>query len=109
MRGRAWQATDRTGGAVDAVLDDLRRHFPDLSVERLVVSRPGDDDNVYFLGVLPRRDLVQIDTAPAGRAPFIVEADQRVTTDDPAHAAAVARDLLIRSLAVAQHDPPETA
>jgi hypothetical protein len=30
---------------------------------------------------------VQIDTEPGGRPPFLIEADQRLQTSDPTHAA----------------------
>ncbi|GAA3219787.1 hypothetical protein ACFO1B_17865 [Dactylosporangium siamense] len=91
MRGRNWQPTERTGGPIDEVFDNLRQNIPHLLIERLDVTHPSDDDNVYFLGVSPRPDLVQIDTAPHGQPPFIIEADQRIVTDDPLHAATTTR------------------
>jgi len=45
-----WLLTDRAGGPLDEVLDELRRRHPDLWVERLKSTHPGDDDNVYFIG-----------------------------------------------------------
>jgi hypothetical protein len=34
-------------------------------------------------------DQVQLDTASGGQPPFLIEADQRVQTGDPAHATAI--------------------
>lgn len=87
QRGRPWTAIDRTGGPLDQILDQLRAQIPDLAVERLQPPHPGDDDNVYFLGDSSDLDRVQLDTAPGGQPPFLIEADQRFQTTDPADAA----------------------
>jgi hypothetical protein len=87
MRGRSWTADDRTGGELDEVLDEVRRLVPNLIVERITVVHPGnDDDNVYFLGEDSDFDLVQVDTHPDGRSPFIVDGDGPVVTSDLAEA-----------------------
>lgn len=87
MRGRPWVADDRTDGALDDVLDEVRRLVPGLVVERIQVIHPGsDDDNVFFLGVGPDFDLVQVDTGPDGGVPFIVDGDGPVVTSDAAQA-----------------------
>lgn len=91
MRGRLWAFTDRTGGPVDDLFDQLRQHVPDLIVERLEVTHPGDDDNVYFLGNAAGFDLVQLDTGPEGRPPFLIEATQRIETHDLAEAVGTIR------------------
>ena len=91
---RVWQATDRTGGPWDGVLDVVRQHYPALSVQRLAKTHPGDDDNVYFLGIGQIADIVQVDTRENGRPPFIIEADDRVDTSDPSEAVAAIRDRL---------------
>jgi L-amino acid N-acyltransferase YncA len=88
-RGRPWLATDRTGGPFDAVLEQLHREHPQLVVERLDVTHPGDDDNVYFLGDEHGLDRVQVDTADHGQPPFMIEATERYETSDPVDAAAV--------------------
>ncbi|GAB3186289.1 hypothetical protein FHX75_12676 [Micromonospora palomenae] len=88
---RVWQATDRTGGPLDELLDTLRQQHPGLWVERLDKTQPGDDNNVYFLGLGQTRDIVQVDTGPDGQAPFTVEADDRVDTTEPGEALAAIR------------------
>ncbi|HYN94973.1 MAG TPA: hypothetical protein VES42_14085 [Pilimelia sp.] len=87
--GRPWPATHRTGGPIDAVFDQLRRHHPDLVIHRLEVSHPADDDNVYFLGDAGRPDRVQVDTAPHGQPPYLIEGHDRRRTTDPATAVAL--------------------
>ncbi|MFJ6617742.1 hypothetical protein ACIQOW_09255 [Kitasatospora sp. NPDC091335] len=83
---------DRGGGPLDEVLDGARRLLPGLGVERLRVTRPGDDDNVYFLGVGSRTGRVQVDSGEHGQPPFVVEGAGRIRTTDPAEAlAAVCR------------------
>ena len=91
---RPWQAADRTGGPLDGLLDALRRQHPDLVVERLGRTHPGDDDDVYFLGLGRRTTIVQLDTGPGGQPPFTVEADDRVDTSEPAEALAAIHDRL---------------
>jgi hypothetical protein len=88
LRGRPCTAADRTGGPLDQILDELHTQIPGLVVERLQQPHPGDDDNVYFLGIGSDLDRVQVDTAPGGQPPFLIEADQRLQTADPAHATA---------------------
>ncbi|MFB7911595.1 hypothetical protein ACFC1T_34700 [Kitasatospora sp. NPDC056076] len=83
-KGRLWGTADRSGGPLDAVLGGARRLLPGLTVERLQVTHPGDDDNVYFLSI--DSSCVQVDSGPHGRAPFIVEGVTRTETSDPAEA-----------------------
>jgi hypothetical protein len=94
LRGRPWTSADRTGGPLDQILDQLRAQIPSLVVERLQQPRPGDDGNVYFLGDASGLDRVQIDTAPDGQPPFLIEADQQIRTNDSAQATALAQSLL---------------
>jgi hypothetical protein len=96
-RGRTWRATDRTGGSLDDILDALRQQYSDIVVERLDKTHPGDDDNVYFLGI-NQDDTVQIDTGPRGQPPFTIEAADRVDTSDPAEALATIRARLSPTL-----------
>jgi 2'-5' RNA ligase len=81
---REWRPADRAGGPLDDVLDQLRRRHPDLRVERLSPSHPGDDDNVYVVGLAGRDRGVQVHTGPDGQPPYLVEADDRVDTSEPA-------------------------
>jgi len=88
MRGRPWGRDDLTGGPVDQVFALVRGVVPRLVVERLQVMHPGDDDDVYFLGDEQGLGLVQVDTCPGGRPPFLIEAGERLETSDVAEAAA---------------------
>ncbi|WP_432825684.1 hypothetical protein [Dactylosporangium sp. CA-092794] len=81
-----WSSVDRTGGPLDGILDELRYRRRDLWVERLQTIQPSDDNNVYFIGTTDLRHVVQIDTGPHGQPPFIIEADDRVHTSEPAGA-----------------------
>lgn len=95
---RHWNAGDKTGGAIDAVFDQLRSEFPGLEVERLVMTLPADDDYVYWLhlgvparpGLLPR-ETIQVDTDTQGAAPFLLEGlrdeGEYLETSDPKAAA----------------------
>lgn len=76
------------------MLDALRQQHPGLVVERLDKTHPGDDDNVYFLGIGQVADIVQVDTGQDGWPPFTIEANDRVDTSDPADALAAIRDRL---------------
>ncbi|MFB9238454.1 hypothetical protein ACFFWC_23480 [Plantactinospora siamensis] len=86
LRGRAWKASDRTGGPLDDLLDALRRQHPTLVVERLGKTHPTDDDNVYFLGLGHVANIVQVDTGPNGQPPFLIEAEDRVYASNPTEA-----------------------
>ncbi len=88
-RGRPWGPGDLAGGPVDEVLARVRTVVPGLVVERLQVTHPADDDNVYFLGDEHGFDRVQVDTGPGGRPPFLIEAEERFETSDVAEAAAI--------------------
>jgi hypothetical protein len=81
-----WGPDQRTGGSLDGVLDELRRRVPRLVVERLVVSHPADDDNVFFIGDQDGRARVQVDTWPGGQPPFLIEDTERAETGDPREA-----------------------
>jgi hypothetical protein len=43
---RPWEASDRTGGPLDDVLDRVRPSSPDVTVHRLIGTHPANDDNV---------------------------------------------------------------
>jgi hypothetical protein len=87
--GDRWTAANRTGGPVDEVFDQLRERVPGLAIERLHVTHPADDDNVYFIGDQHGPDRIQIDTRPAGEPPFLIENGDRHQTSDPAEASAI--------------------
>ena len=97
MRGRPWTGADRTGGPVDEVFDQLRRHIPGLVVERLEVTHPTDDDNVYFIGDEHGLDRIQLDTGPGGQPLFYIENGDRYQTSEAAEAATIIRSWLEHS------------
>ena len=96
-RGRPWTGADRTGGLVDEVFDQLRRRIPGLAVERLEVTHPADDDNVYFIGDEHGLDRVQLDTAPGGQPLFYIETGSQRQTSEAVEAAAIIRNWLEHS------------
>jgi hypothetical protein len=81
---------------VDAVFSQVQQAVTDANFERLAVTHPADDDNVWWIWIGPGpRDIgqrsVQIDTAPGGTPPFLVEGDgegQWLQTSDAAEAGA---------------------
>jgi len=88
-RGKRWTTADRTGGPFDLVVAAVRRIAPSAVVEQLVGTHPADDDNVFWFGPTDNPGRVQVDTRPQGRPPFLIEAEQRFVTDDPAEAASI--------------------
>ena len=88
-RGRPWTASDRTGGPLDELLDQLRTRIPGLIVERLQVTHRTDDDNVYFIGDEHQRDRIQLDTAPDGQPSFYIENGGRHQTSEAGAAASI--------------------
>jgi hypothetical protein len=81
----AWGRDDRTGGEVDAVFDALWTEFPEIKIERLTVTHPGDDNNVWYINGTVRDFEIQLDTAPGGQPPFIVESN--IEREKPSNAA----------------------
>ena len=84
MRGSPWTSSDHTGGPIDEVFSQLREQVPGLIIERLEVTHPADDDNVYFIGDQHQSDRVQVDTHPDGQPSFLIENQngrRRETTD----------------------------
>jgi hypothetical protein len=87
---------------VDELFDQLRARIPGLAVERLTVTHPADDDNVYFIGDERRSDHIQLDTGPGGEATFYIENGGRHQTADAREAA----DIIAKYLE--QDRPPAT-
>lgn len=63
------------GGPIDEIFDGLRARFADLWIERLRVTHPADDDNLWYLGRRGSDEDVQIECGPDGRPPFTLESD----------------------------------
>jgi translation elongation factor P/translation initiation factor 5A len=96
MRGRPWTNIDRTGGPIDEVFSQLREQVPGVIIERLEVTHPADDDNVYFIGDQHQFDRVQVDTYPDGQPSFLIENENglRHETTDTTEAVTLIRDWL---------------
>jgi hypothetical protein len=89
-KGIQWEPSHKVGGPIDVIIERLRAIFPALLVERLIVSHPGDDDNVWFITNGQTGVDVQVDTMTSGNPPFIMESDfERARTLDPDEAVAV--------------------
>ena len=76
--------------------------MPGLIVERLQVTHPADDDNVYFIGDEYQLDRIQLDTAPDGQPSFYIENGGRHQTSEVGEAASIIGSYLEQSR------PPET-
>jgi len=84
---------------VGAILAAVRREMPSLRIERLQVTHPADDDNLWMFSKGSAREVakgeaivVQIGTYPGGQPPFLIEStghNQRVTTSDAEEAVTV--------------------
>ena len=51
----------------------VREGLPDATIERLQVTHPADDENLWFVRRGDRE--VQFDCHPGGQPPFLVEGD----------------------------------
>ena len=60
---------------IDAIIENLTRQFPDLSVEQLRVIHPGaDDDGLWFFRHPTSPHEVQLESS-LGECPFLFETD----------------------------------
>jgi hypothetical protein len=74
-----------TGGPIDAVFASLHAAMASLSIERLQVRNPNDDNNLWFISAAGLPDDIQIDAHPGGQPPFLIEGNgegQRLSTSD---------------------------
>lgn len=80
----------RAGGPIDEVFDRVLARR-DITIERLEVDGPADDDNLWdFVDPIIRHRPVQIECGRDGQPPFHVEGDRPgrcLGTTDPAEAA----------------------
>ena len=78
-----WEPGTLTGGPIDQVFTALRHRFHGLTIERLKVRNPNDDDNLWYLTLPPHNVELQMDAQPAGRPPFLLEsADSQFVAQD---------------------------
>ena len=61
------------GRDVDRIIEGVRQIFPDIIVDQLRVTHPGDDDGLWFFH-LPEnpKDEIQIESS-YGNCPFLIE------------------------------------
>jgi len=57
---------------MDGIIDELKRLVPEIKVERLKKTNPGDDDGLWFITVADIKGELQIEAAD-GNAPFLIE------------------------------------
>jgi hypothetical protein len=60
---------------MDDVLAAVRAAVAGVRVDRLAVTHPADDDNVWFIRRPGGGEDLQIDSHPGGRPPFTIETD----------------------------------
>lgn len=79
---------------VDELISHLRSRLPSARVERLKVTHPADDDNLWFVRVGATE--VQFDCHPGGQPPFLIEGekDERHSATSVGDALAVIEDML---------------
>jgi hypothetical protein len=62
-----------SGCPIDAVFAALHTAVANLRIERLHVSNPNDDNNLWFISAAGLPEAVQIDAHPGGQPPFLIE------------------------------------
>lgn len=67
---------------VQQMIEELLLAHPTARLERLAVTHPSDDDNLWFISDGGRE--VQFDCSPGGLPPFLIEDDDgaRITAHD---------------------------
>jgi hypothetical protein len=80
---------------IDEVLAALAATLPGVVIERLQVTHPSDDDNLWYTRAGGSCE-VQIESHPGGEPPFLIEGD---TDRHEVHQASEAVDLIVRLLA----------
>jgi hypothetical protein len=59
---------------IDRVIRELRRRYPDITVEQLQGPHPADDDGIWYFTHPAGCGEVQVESS-TGAAPFLVEGD----------------------------------
>lgn len=70
---------DRVTTQIAEVLGSLLASVPGVSVRRVIVKFPADDDNLWFIRQYQTGSELQIECGPDGRPPFLIESDRRST------------------------------
>jgi hypothetical protein len=64
------------------VFTTLRSRFEGLTIERMKVRHPSDDDNVWYPTLMPGNVEIEVDALPGGQPPFGLDYDVRFTAPD---------------------------
>jgi hypothetical protein len=59
---------------IDSIIDLFRKIHPQVSIEQLRVSHPGDDAGIWFFKAAGRPREVQLESS-TGMCPFLIESD----------------------------------
>jgi len=73
---------------IDQIIIGVRRRFPNVAVDQLKVSHPGDDDGLWFFALPGIRKDIQIES-PSGMCPFIVEHDDMKSSSEALQASSI--------------------
>ena len=65
----------RVTAPIEAVLGAVCARVPGVRVDRLTVTHPVDDDNLWFIRRSLAGPAVQIESRPEGQPPFLIESD----------------------------------
>jgi hypothetical protein len=81
---------------VDEVISAVRERRPGVQIDRLEVTHPVDDENLWFFRAASGAD-VQLESGPGGVGPFLIEGDrvgQRAEASDVSGAVEIVLDWL---------------
>jgi hypothetical protein len=58
---------------IDEIIEGVRQHFPEVSIDQLKVKHPADDDGLWYFH-LPEnpKDDIQVESSD-GNCPFLIE------------------------------------
>lgn len=60
---------------IRAIVNEMRCHHPDVAVQQLQVSHPGDDDGIWFFRRADSQIEVQLESS-SGNCPFLIESTE---------------------------------
>lgn len=59
---------------IDLIRVRLEQRFPDIRMQQLVTTHPGDDNGLWYVSHVGRDDTLQLES-PTGNCPFLIEYD----------------------------------